>query len=56
MPLYGSTTQYQVDGKTIDGIKLTIPAPPKVAYVRLPTTAEMLDYFKQKQTDRKSVV
>jgi len=55
MPLYGSTTQYQVDGKTIDGIKLTIPNPPKVAYVRLPTTAEMLDYFKQKQTAKGSL-
>jgi hypothetical protein len=55
MPLYGQLNTYEVNGKQIEAIKVTIPNPPKVAYVRLPTTAEMLDYFKQKQTTKNTL-
>lgn len=44
--LYGQLPEQTVDEKTVNAIKITIPNPPKTAFLRLPSGPELLDYFK----------
>ena len=45
--MYGELTLHQIDDDTAyQAIKLRIPFPVKAAYVRMPTTKEMVEYLK----------
>lgn len=44
--MYGELPEVQLpDGSTVRGYQISIPAPPKSAVVRLPTSAELLTYL-----------
>ena len=54
MSLYGTLPEHTLtDGSTINAIRIRIPNPPKVAYLRLPSTPELLDFFKPAKKGKK---
>jgi hypothetical protein len=56
MSLYGTLPEHTLtDGTTINAIRIRIPNPPKVAYLRLPSTPELLDFFKPAKKGKKDL-
>lgn len=52
--LYGQLPEQAIDGKTVNAIKLSIPNPPKTAFLRLPTNEELLDFMKPEKNKEKA--